>query len=748
MQKISSQIVLNFNTYPLYVGNESTTDFSNWDGHGASIDLVAEVSGNYSENDLIWTISDEEIASMTANSSDKSTVSVKARRTGYVTVTASLPNGTSQSCYITVIDNYNKFQMQRIVLNTDTLTLAKDTSAQLKAILYPKNVLANNPVKVDTSLTWESSDEEIAKVDENGKITAICKGTAKITVTSKDVGRTAVCTVSVLESVETTGITALTNEAVKMRVGETVSLGAKANGSSPVVWRSENTYIADVDENGNVRAYSNSNVQRVSDDGMEVSEEAGESYEYTKEITVSSPRLWNGLDDPYRYEVKLSVCEGESVKDELSVFTGFRYYRIPTPKVDANKNITGGGFYLNGRKYILHGANKHQDWGRGETALGYALTIKNHVWDAGIMYELGMNAVRLAHYQHSNEEIELYDRLGIAVWSEVGVVDEIISPSDSNYNKFMNITKAQMSELIKQQYNHPSIVVWGLGNEIRREMNSSLERTYGDNANSPDLATDYHMQMNELVKGLAPTRPTTYAAFCLFNRAKEWESDTAAMNLYPYWYINGMDKWYLNEKSTNGIMSADFMVLNNIGSPKPLGISEYGAGGETGFLRPYEADGTVTTGTKYPDEEWSTTFQAYLHEKVYNEIVNKLPWIWCSFAWQLFDSASDKKQGGLPGTNDKGLVAFDHLTKKDAFYFYKANWNDIEPFVHVVESDSTDIIRAYSNYDRLQLFIDGKPFGEPITDTNTADGVVDGLGVFMWYDVPAGEIIIKGYMNK
>ena len=198
----------------------------------------------------------------------------------------------------------------------------------------------------------------------------------------------------------------------------------------------------------------------------------------------------------------------------------------------------------------------------------------------------------------------------------------------------------------------------------------------------------------------------------------------------------------------DGILTADYNVLVNAGSEKPLGISEYGGGGEIGYLRPYESDGTVKTGTSAPDAEWSTTYQAYLHEKIYDEIVNKLPWAWCSYVWQLFDSASDKKQGGLPGTNDKGLIMYDHETKKDAFYFYKANWNDIEPFYHVVESTTKDIVRVYSNYDKLQLYVDGDPFGEPITDTNTNDGVVDGLGVFMWYNVPEGEISITGSMTE
>lgn len=274
-QQSSSQITLNFNTYPLYVGNSSTTNFTDWDGHGASIDLVAEVSGDYSKNDIVWTVSDKDIVSMTEDASDKSKILIKGCRTGYAMATASLPDGTSASCYIPVIDNYNRLQMQRIVLNTDTLNIAADATASLKAILYPKDVLLGNPVKVDTSIVWESSNDEIATVDENGTITAVSSGKAKITVTSNDVGRTAVCTVTVTDSIKATGIASTQTETVNITVGDTTQLTANVDGTSPIIWKSENSYVADVDENGLVTAYSNSNVQVVSDDGMDVSENTG-----------------------------------------------------------------------------------------------------------------------------------------------------------------------------------------------------------------------------------------------------------------------------------------------------------------------------------------------------------------------------------------------------------------------------------------------------------------------------------------
>lgn len=462
---------------------------------------------------------------------------------------------------------------------------------------------------------------------------------------------------------------------------------------------------------------------------------AGEHFEYSDTVLVESPRLWDGLDDPYRYEAVIIVCVDGKVTEELSEYIGFRYIDIPRP----NDDYSGGGFYLNGKSYVLRGANKHQDRGRGGDALGFAVTEKERLNDAGIMYELGMNAVRLAHYQHDEKEIELYDKLGIIVWSELGLVDDMISSEAEQYGAFMNVTKYQMTSMIKQLYNHPSIAVWGISNELRREEDDSLKALSDTEMRVPS-GKELFTELNNTAKAIDPTRPTTYAAFSLFGREEDWDSDTFAMNLYPYWYTSHVNQLHGGAVSMTDQMHRYFGVPDKNGNIKPMGISEYGASGVVGYTAPYRPDGTV----KHPGESsYTTTYQAYCHEKVYNEIVNELPYLWCSFVWQLFDSASFKKGSLLKGTNDKGLVMYDHETRKDAFYFYKANWNDFEPFVHTVDSDTKTIVRAYSNAEKLQLYVDGKPFGEPVTDTNTADGVADGLGIFMWYNVPGGTVTVE-----
>lgn len=466
-----------------------------------------------------------------------------------------------------------------------------------------------------------------------------------------------------------------------------------------------------------------------------VTVKSGESYNYTDTVLVESPHLWNGLDDPYQYEVAVTVSVDDKITEEIVKNIGFRYIDIPRP----NSDYTGGGFYLNGKPYVLRGANKHQDYGRGENALGFAVTEKERLNDAGIMYELGMNAVRLAHYQHDEKEIELYDKLGIIVWSELGLVDDMISQSAQSYNAFMNVTKYQMTSMVKQLYNHPSIAVWGISNELRREEDDNLKAISSTEMSVPS-GTELFEQLNNTVKAIDTIRPTTYAAFSLFGRETDWDSDTFAMNLYPYWYTSHAKQLHGGAASMTDQMHRYFGVPDKNGKLKPMGISEYGASGVIGYTAQYQPDGTV----KHPGEaSYTTTYQAYCHEKVYNEIVNELPYVWCSFVWQLFDNASFKKGSLLKGTNDKGLVRYDHETKKDAFYFYKANWNDFEPFAHIVESDTKSIVRAYSNADKLQLYVDGKQFGNPITDTDTSDGVADGLGVFMWYDVPDGEINVE-----
>lgn len=262
----NSSISLDRTSYPLYVGNASITDFTKWDGYGSSFTLNASViSDEYGKSDIKWITSDEDIISVKTNNG---VAEIKGRRTGVATVTAKLPDGASAVCTVTVIDNASRLTVERLSFNTDALNLSATQTAKLTPIFYPKDIY--NLGILNTSLSWQSSDTAVAAVDNNGNVTAVGNGAATITATSTDVGRTAECRITVKDGIMQNE-SILNTEIIDMTVGESKQLSADGE----VIWKSDNSYIADVDENGKVTAYSNSNIQNVSEDGMTVTETAG-----------------------------------------------------------------------------------------------------------------------------------------------------------------------------------------------------------------------------------------------------------------------------------------------------------------------------------------------------------------------------------------------------------------------------------------------------------------------------------------
>lgn len=460
---------------------------------------------------------------------------------------------------------------------------------------------------------------------------------------------------------------------------------------------------------------------------------AGGNYDYSNTIEVLSPKLWDGIKSPYQYEVVLNVYRNGELCDTITDNVGFRYYYAPVP----DGVNSGGGFYLNGRKYDLRGVGKHQDWGMKEEALGIAVTDKERVEDAASMYEMGVNAVRLVHYPHSVREIELYDKLGIVVWSELAMTSVICNNNAAGYPSFEAATLEQLEALIKQQYNNPSVFFWAFSNEVTHEYDDNLKEIAEQNGRFESAGALFE-KMYAKAKSLDRVRLTTYA----LNKRRynpDLKTDLTGMNLYPYWYLKDQSPKKVLESYYKG-KSAE--ILDDNGNQKPLAWGEIGGSGIAGVTQEYNEDGTVEfLGTDTASE----TYQAYMHERILSGVENGTSSVWAMFVWQMFDSANDSSTDVLPGVNIKGLMSFDHKTKKDAYYFYKANWNNYEPFVHIVNTERTQrpsnktIIRAYSNAEKCQLYIDGKKYGEPITDTNASDSVVDGFHVFMWYDVPLTE---------
>ncbi|MBQ7063620.1 MAG: glycoside hydrolase family 2 protein [Firmicutes bacterium] len=377
-------------------------------------------------------------------------------------------------------------------------------------------------------------------------------------------------------------------------------------------------------------------------------------------INLKNVRLWDGLNDPYLYTVTAKLVRNNEVLDEISTRFGCREFHIDPDK----------GFFLNGRSYPLRGVSRHQD----RIGLGNALTRKEHEEDMAVVRELGANTLRLAHYQHSQGFYDLCDENGIIVWAEIPYITRHMTNGKAN-------AFSQMEELITQCYNHPSIVCWGLSNEITASSKVTEE-----------LLQD-HRELNELCHRLDPTRPTVMAhAFMLEKDSPLIPiADMASYNLYFGWYLGELEQ---NEQF--------FDEYHSLYPDRIIGFSEFGADANAAFhsSRPEQGD--------YTEE-----YQCVYHEHML-KIIQERPFIWAAHVWNLFDFAADgRDEGGKKGENQKGLVEFDHKTRKDAFYLYKAAWST-EPFVHICgrryvdRAEETTMIKVYSNCESVTLFSDGK----------------------------------------
>ena len=377
------------------------------------------------------------------------------------------------------------------------------------------------------------------------------------------------------------------------------------------------------------------------------------------EFHIANVHLWDGIDDPYLYTATATLPSGDSVSTRF----GCRKYEIDPQK----------GFLLNGRSYPLRGGSRHQDC----KGVGHALTIEHHKQDMEIIREMGCNTLRLAHYQHAQEFYDLCDEYGIVVWAEIPYITMHMTNGRAN-------TLSQMEELIVQCYNHPSIAVWGLSNEI----------TAASPVNEELL--ENHRALNDLCHKLDATRPTTMAnVFMLEIDSPILEiPDVNSYNLYFGWYLGDLEQ---NDEF--------FDEYHEKYPDHCIGLSEYGADANPQYQSPNPEKG-----------DYSESYQAVYHEHML-DMIEARPWLWATHVWNVFDFAADgRDEGGKHGENQKGLVTFDRKTKKDAFYLYKAHWNKVEPFVHIAggryvdRTEPVTEIKVYSNQKEVTLSVDGKPF--------------------------------------
>ena len=381
-------------------------------------------------------------------------------------------------------------------------------------------------------------------------------------------------------------------------------------------------------------------------------------------VTLENAHLWDGVRDPYLYTCAVRLVLNGEVQDEVRQRFGVRSFHVDPQK----------GFFLNGRHYPLHGVSRHQD----RKALGNAITRKMHDEDMQLIKELGANTIRLAHYQHDQYFYDLCDEAGMVVWAEIPYISEHMPNGREN-------TISQMKELITQNYNHASIVCWGVSNEIT--ISTKDKRDMLDN----------HHVLNDLCHEMDKTRLTTLACYAMcgpFNPVAHI-TDLVSWNLYLGWYVPGL---FLNDL---------WMEFFHLCYPnRPLGFSEYGAEGMPNLHSDHPHRGDHT-------EE----YQAIYHEYMLQCFAHH-SWMWATHVWNMYDFAADARdQGGEPGMNHKGLVTFDRKTKKDSFYIYKAWWSD-EPFVHIcskryVDRTQSEIeVKVYSNQKNVSLYVNGEKLGE------------------------------------
>ena len=377
-------------------------------------------------------------------------------------------------------------------------------------------------------------------------------------------------------------------------------------------------------------------------------------------LTIENAHLWDGLEDPYLYTCEATLSVDGVICDQVSCHFGVRSFYMD-PKE---------GFFLNGRSYPLHGVSRHQD----RKAIGNALLKEHHDEDMDLIREIGANTIRLAHYQHDQYFYDLCDKYGMIVWAEIPYISEHMPGGREN-------SVSQMKELIVQNYNHPSIVTWGLSNEIT--ISTKKTRDMLDN----------HKMLNDLVHEMDPSRPTVLACYAVcgpFNKVAHI-SDLVSWNLYLGWYVPGL---FLNN------LWIDFFHF--VYPNRCLGFSEYGCEGMPNLHsnHPHRGDHT---------EEYQAIYHEYMLK-----CFEKRPFMWANHVWNMFDFAADaRNQGGEPGMNHKGLVTFDRQVKKDSFYLYKAYWNKT-PMVHIsgkryqYRPEKYTVIKVYSSCDTVSLYVNGE----------------------------------------
>lgn len=383
---------------------------------------------------------------------------------------------------------------------------------------------------------------------------------------------------------------------------------------------------------------------------------------YVSDFKISHPHLWQAREDPYLYKVVSRLKQDGQVIDEVIQPLGLRKYEA----------VAGKGFFLNGKKYPMYGVTRHQDW----WGMGSALTNREHDFDLEQIMEVGATTVRFAHYQQSDYIYSRCDTLGLIIWAEIPFVNRVTGQEWDNVHQ-------QMRELIRQSFNHPSIYVWGIHNEV-----------YHPHGYTAALTQSVH----DLCKLEDPDRYTVAVnGYGHAEHPVNGNTDIQGMNRYFGWYekkIQDIKPWI--EK-----MEKEYPWQR-------LMLTEYGADANIEHQTELLGDALNWGSDFYPE-----TFQTKTHEYQWG-VISQHPYILASYLWNMFDFAVPQwKRGGVDARNMKGLITFDRKIRKDAFYWYKANWSK-EPVLYLTQRRNTErerretSVTVYSNLGTPRVFLNGR----------------------------------------
>jgi beta-galactosidase len=431
---------------------------------------------------------------------------------------------------------------------------------------------------------------------------------------------------------------------------------------------------------------------------------------------ITNPNLWD-TKNPYLYNLTVTLVEEDKIIDKVNENVGFRWFEF--------KDY--GAFYLNGKRLKLRGTHRHEE----HAGVGSAMSNLQHRTDMELIKEMGANFVRLAHYPQDPEIYKACDELGILVWDELPWCRGGLGNDMWKKN-----TKNMLKEIIEQNYNHPSVILWSLGNEIYW----LPDFEGGDDI---DQLKDYLSELNDYAHELDPTRKTAIRKFYEGSDIV----DVFSPSIWSGWY-SGSYKSYQKavdkyKKEYKHFLHTEYGGSSHVGRHTENPITGEGKILSDGWEEPI-VQSDLANVAKLGD--WSENYIVDLfdwHLRISENdtaFVGNAQWAFKDFGTPL------RPENAIPYINQKGLV--DRNNKpKDAFYVFKSYWNDTTPFAYIESHTWTErqgpkglkrAVSVYSNCSQVELFLNGKSMGTK--KRNTKEFPAAGLNWSLAFE--AGENVL------